>query len=155
GRQRSRQVPDVPFYEKVNRFVFGPTERPEDPLAMDRRVVGAIRSSKGRIGLADVMRVTGLPRSQVDAMMARLMLDYEGTVEVPDDGGIYYVSPAPRRPADEIGEAAQNPAWDRPKKLPPLTGNSGAANFGIGALNLFNLLASLWAIGNHFTLSNV
>lgn len=156
SRRRSRsEQPDVPFYEKVNRFVFGPTERPDDPLAMDRKVVAAIRSGKGRIGLADVMRVTGLPRSRVDAMMARLMLDYEGTVEVSDDGGIYYVFSEIRRTAGELAEAAPRPAWEKPMVLAPLTGNSGGANMAIGLLNLFNLVAAMWAIENHFTIGNL
>jgi hypothetical protein len=155
-RERSAQQPDIPFYEKVNRFVFGPTERPEDPLVMERKVIGAIRAGKGRVGLADVMRVTGLPRSRVDAMMARLMLDYEGTVEVSDDGGIYYVFQELRRTAQQ-GEIVPSPrpAWELQKKLAPLTGNSGGANVAIGLLNLFNLVASMWAIENHFTIGNV
>ena len=155
-RQQSAQQPEVPFYEKVNRFVFGPTDRPEDPLATERRVVQAIRTGKGRIGLADVMRVTGLPRETVDSMMARLMLDYEGTVEVSNDGGIFYIFEALRRTAQETESApAPRPAWERLKRLAPLTGNSGAANVGIALLNSFNLGAAYWAIQNHFTIQNV
>jgi hypothetical protein len=154
-RRRASREPDVPFYEKVNRFVFGPTERPIDPLEIERRVVQQIRAGKGRVGLADVMKVTGLPRETVDSMMARLMLDYEGTVEVSNDGGIYYVFEALRKTAQDVEGPAPRPAWERPKKLAPLTGNSFAANAGIALLNGFNLLASLWAIGNHFTIGNV
>lgn len=154
-RQQRSAEPDVPFYEKVNRFVFGPTEKPVDPLETERRVVQQIRTGKGRIGLADVMKVTGLPRETVDAMMARLMLDYEGTVEVSEDGGIYYVFESLRKTAQDIEAPAPRPAWERLKKLAPLTGNSIAANAGIALLNGFNLLMSLWAIGNHFTIANV
>ncbi len=36
------------------------------------------------------MRVTGLPRDEADPLMSRLMLDYDGSVEVSDEGGIFY-----------------------------------------------------------------
>jgi hypothetical protein len=149
-----RETPAVPFYEKVNRFVFGPPEGREDPLEVERRILAAIRAGKGRIGLADVMRVTGLPRETVDSRMARLLLDYDGTVEVSNEGGITYAFPPLRLTARE-DEPAPRPAWERPKRLAPLTGNGGAANAGIALLNGFNLVMAAWAIGQHLTIANV
>lgn len=153
--RRARREPDVPFYEKVNRFVFGPAERPADPLATEERVVRQIRAGKGRVGLADVMRATGLPREAVDGMMARLMLDYEGTVEVSDAGGIYYVFEALRRSAREDDAAPPAPAWERRRGLPPLTGNGPGADIAIAMLNGFNGLMAAWALANHATLNNL
>jgi hypothetical protein len=151
-RQR-RQEPKVPLYERVNRFFFGPTPPPEDPRENERLVVAAIRAGKGRIGLADVMRVTGLPREQADPMMARLMLDYEGDVDVSEDGGIVYRFAAVRKTAGAPEhEAEPSPAWARSKPLPPLTGNPVGANVAVGALNAFNLLMGAWAIANDMTL---
>ena len=155
--------PRVPLYERVNRFFFGPAARPDDPRENERLVLAAIRAGKGRIGLADVMRVTGLPREQADPMMARLMLDYEGDVGVSEDGGIVYSFPAMRKTAAEPepprASASPSPppaAWDsQPKPLPPLTGNSAGANFAIAALNAFNLLMGFWAIDNGMTLERV
>ncbi|MFO0662806.1 MAG: hypothetical protein U0174_02585 [Polyangiaceae bacterium] len=150
------EEPEVPFYEKVNRFLFGPTPTPVDEGEVKRRIVQEIRAHRGRVGLADVMRVTGLPRATVDPLMAELMLDFEGNVEVSEKGGIYYTFEAIRRTARE-GEthAAAPPAWDKPKALPPLTGNSGAANVLIGLLNGFNLLMSAWVMAKGFTLTNL
>jgi hypothetical protein len=147
----SRQ-PKIPLYERVNRFFFGPPVEPQDPRENERLVVAAIRAGKGRIGLADVMRVTGLPRDQADPMMARLMLDYDGDVEVSEDGGIAYRFPAVRRTASEAAEPQPPAAWTRTKPLPPLTGNPAGANFVITALNAFNLLMGVWAIENDMTL---
>jgi hypothetical protein len=126
----------------------------------ERRILAAIRAGKGRIGLADVMRATGLPREKADPMMARLMLDYEGDVGVSQDGGIFYSFPAMRKTASESEasrpSAPPPAAWDdHPKPLPPLTGNSAGANLGIAALNAFNLLMGFWAIGNGLTLERV
>ena len=156
GRRWSnvREAPRVPFYEKVNRFVFGPPAVPDDPQAMRARVLEEIRIQKGRIGLADVMRITGLPRHEADPMMARLMLDHDGTVEVGEQGGIVYRFEALRRSA---GRDAERPraAWLEPKVLAPLTGNNAGANVGIGLLNAFNLVASASAFAAGLTLSNV
>jgi hypothetical protein len=156
ARTRRREPEEkVAFYEKVNRFVFGPQAPKEDPHVARSRVLQEIRARRGRIGLADVMRVTGLPRDQADPLMARLMLDHDGTVDVSEGGGIVYTFEALRRSASN--EPVQRPraAWERLPQLPPLTGNTAGANVLIALLNGFNLLASFWAIDNHLTLSNL
>jgi hypothetical protein len=160
ARMRRQQEPEVPFYERVNRFVFGPQEAPVDPLAERARIVEEIRARKGRIGLADVMRVTGLSREQADPLMARLMLDYDGDVDVGEQGGIVYRFPQIRKTAglelvSPQGSRARGAAWDAPKVAPPLTGNSAGANFAIAALNGFNLLASAWVLANGMTIHNL
>ena len=160
---RMRDPNEVPFYEKVNRFVFGPPAPPVDPQAMRARILEEIRAQKGRIGLADVMRVTGLPRHEADPLMARLMLDHEGSVDVAEQGGIIYRFESLRRTADEATDGARAPlrgarkqaAWDAPAKLPPLTGNPGGSNLAIAALNGFNLLASGWVLAHGLTISNL
>jgi hypothetical protein len=155
-RMRADEPPKVPFYEKVNRFVFGPTPKPVDPHAARARILAEIRAKKGRVGLADVMRVTGLPREKADPLMAKLMLDHEGTVDVSESGGIVYRFEALRRTAESASsEAAPPPAWNSPAVLPPLTGNSGGANAGIIFLNGFNLVASAWVMHHGLTLSNL
>lgn len=155
-RAMRAEPPDVPFYEKVNRFVFGPTPRPVDPHAMRARVLAEIRRLEGRIGLADVMRVTGLPREQADPLMARLMLDHDGTVDVAEQGGIVYRFEALRRTASEGGGApVVRPAWESPPELPPLTGNSAGANVAIVALNVFNTLAASFVMANGLTIANI
>jgi hypothetical protein len=135
---------DVPLYEKVNRFVFGPSTPPPDPRALERRLVATIRLQKGRIGLLDVLRVTGLPREEADPIMARLLLDYDGDVDVSDDGAITYRFEALRKTAGDVHVDAPPPAWDERATAPPVTGNSGSTNLLIAAVNAFNLgMASL------------
>lgn len=165
GRRRAREADpnEVPFYEKVNRFVFGPPVPPPDPQAMRTRILEEIRIQKGRIGLADVMRVTGLPRAEADPLMARLMLDHDGTVEVAEQGGIVYRFEGMRRTAEaehasasSLAIKARRPAaWDTPATLPSLTGNNDGANIGIALLNGFNLLASGWVLAHGLTISNL
>ncbi|HEY2509966.1 MAG TPA: hypothetical protein VGI39_03895, partial [Polyangiaceae bacterium] len=154
--RRAASRDETPFYERVNRFFFGPTPPPEDPRENERKILSVIRDKKGRIGLSDVMRVTGLPREKADPLMARLMLDYEGDVEVSDDGGIFYRFAALRKTAlDDVPEHAAPAAWTKPKTLPPLTGNTGGANFAIILLNGFNLVMSLFALDAGMTLERL
>ncbi len=150
-----REEDDVRFYEKVNRFVFGPPKPAPDPHAARAAVLEEIRVRQGRIGLADVMRVTGLPRDEADPLMARLMLDHEGTVEVGEQGGIVYRFESLRRTAGDAPAHAQPPAWTKPPVLPPLTGNGLGANVAVVLLNLFNLGASAWVLANDLTISNI
>jgi hypothetical protein len=154
--RREEKKDETPFYEKVNRYFFGPTPPPEDPREIERRVVAEIRVQRGRIGLADVMRVTGLPREEADPMMARLMLDYDGDVGVSDDGGITYKFESIRKTADEgAAEAPPPPAWTKKKTLAPLTGNGAGANILITVLNAFNAIMAIVAINANLTLEKI
>lgn len=154
---RSRQRRDeTPFYEKVNRFFFGPTPPKEDPRAQERAILAELRAQKGRIGLGDVMRVTGLPRAEADPLMARLMLDYDGDVAVSEEGGIVYHFEAMRRTVEEGRSPARpTPAWDAVRPLPPLTGNEAETNALIAGLNLFNIVMSAVAIDQNLTLAKL
>lgn len=156
GRARRGGAPEEPFYERVNRFFFGPTPPVVDPREMERRLLAEMRAQRGRIGLGDVMRVTGLPRSEADPLMARLMLDYDGTVEVGEEGGIVYRFAAVRRTVGEPASAqGPPPVWAVPERLRPLTGNGFGANALVAGLNAFNLGASLWVLQNHFTFARI
>ncbi|TPV95736.1 MAG: hypothetical protein B7733_08460 [Myxococcales bacterium FL481] len=149
---------DVPFYEKVNRFVFGPPRRPPDPLEQRRGLIAEIRHQHGRVGIGDVMRVTGLPRGEADALMSKLMIDLDGEVSVTDDGAIVYTFRDLRR------TAALAPAPSTPRPVPyyqhqaalaPVTGNPTGSNVLFAALNGFNLVASATALANGLTLERL
>jgi hypothetical protein len=158
GYEQRREEPrdEVRFYEKVNRFVFGPPKPAVDPHAMRAKILAEIRAKNGRIGLADVMRVTGLPRDEADPLMAKLMLDHEGDVGVGEQGGIVYTFASLRRSADDRMPApAPPPAWANKPALGPLTGNNAGANVGIVLLNLFNVAASGFVLANDLTISNI
>jgi len=160
ARSRKAAKDETPFYEKVNRFFFGPTPAPVDPRTTERKVLAELRAQKGRIGLADVMRVTGLPRDKADPLMARLMLDYDGDVAVSEEGGIYYHFESMRKTAEADvapSSTARRPpaAWEEPKALAPLTGNTTGSNVLIFGLNAFNLIMSLVAIDQNLTLAKI
>lgn len=149
------QKPKMPFYEKVNRFFFGPEEKPVDEQELSRLALQEIRAQKGRIGLMDLMRVTGLSKEQADPFMAKLMLNHEGDVQVSALGGIYYEFPAMRKTALNEQISSPPPVWQKREILPPFTGNQAGSNLLIASLNGFNLLMSTVAIANGWTIAKL
>jgi hypothetical protein len=146
----------VPFYEKVNRFVFGPEPPPEDPRERERRMLAEIRRQKGRVGVSDVMRVLGVSKKEADPFLARLMLDYDGEVEVADNAGITYHFPDVRRTAAAAGEASTSlPAMLAKVEVAPLTGNPAGSNLLVAALNGFNLVMALVALSLGITIADL
>ena len=153
GRRRKR---GLPFYERVNRFVFGPPAAVEDPRERERRVLEEIRRRDGRVGPGDLMRVTGEAREVAERELLRLVVDYEGDIEVSEDGAILYVFKALRTTAG-AGERlpASRPAWLERRAVPPLTGNSASTNLLLGALNGFNVIVSGVAVAGGITVERV
>lgn len=149
----------LPFYERVNRFVFGPPPTPEpDPAVYRNVVMNAIRSEKGRIALGDVLRVTGLPAERAEALISQLLVDAEGEIEVSDTGALYYRFPRLRQTTEaETAVAPKSPVAELvgPRPLPPLTGNEIGTNLMLVGINAFNLLASGAAIANDLTLGRL
>jgi hypothetical protein len=89
-------------------------------------------------------------------MMSRLMLDYDGTVDVAEEGGIVYRFTSLRKSAAEARpDPRPAPIWAETERLAPLTGNDPGANLLIALLNGFNLVASLWVIAQGLTLHNL
>jgi hypothetical protein len=153
--RRSRK-PKVPFYEKVNRFVFGPRPPERDPREEERAVLAELRRQKGRVTPADVMRVTGLSREDAERLLLRLMVDYQGELEVADTGAIVYRF-AELRSTARAGETERAPApfWGGRSVLLPLTGNDGGSNFLFVLINGFNLAVSGYVLANGLTIERI
>lgn len=149
------QKPKMPFYEKVNRFFFGPEEKPVDEQELSRLALQEIRAQKGRIGLMDLMRVTGLSKEQADPFMAKLMLAHDGDVQVSQTGGIYYEFSAMRKTALNEHISSPPPVWHKRELLPPFTGNTSGSNLLIASLNGFNLFMSTVALANGWTIAKL
>ncbi|HEY0137135.1 MAG TPA: hypothetical protein VGB85_23790 [Nannocystis sp.] len=125
------------FYQRVNGFFLGPPRRAHDPKAAAKLLTAEIRFRRGRIGLSDVVRVTGLAPEPASALVSRLLLDYDGTVDVTDDGAIVYRFPALQPSVDAPVPTAAPAIWRRVRELPAFTGNTLGSNFSIVALTAF------------------
>ena len=156
--QSGRRHKKIAFYEKVNRFVFGPPKPERDKLEEERKVLAEIRAQKGRVSPADVMRVTGLVRDEAERLLLRLMVDYQGDLEVADSGAIIYKFKDLRMTAREQSLATATrpqPAWLERLQVMPLTGNAAGSNVFFVLLNTFNLGASGYVLANGFTLERL
>ena len=149
----------IPFYERVNRFVFGPPAVKSDPRELERQMLGEIRRQKGRIAPGDVMRLTGLPREQAERLLLRLVVDYEGDLAVSETGAITYSFADLRTTVEGAPSSRQDAAptaiWAQRVTLPPLTGNSAGSNLLFGLINGFNLVASGAVLANDLTLERL
>jgi hypothetical protein len=155
GGRRAKQ-PKIPFYEKVNRFVFGPPKVERDPREQERLVLAEVRRQKGRVAPADVMRVTGLDREEAERVLLRLVVDYQGDIEATDEGAVVYRFKDLRTTAAaDRNQPVPQPIWGQQVTLPALTGNTGGSNFLFVLINGFNLAASGYVLANGLTIERL
>ena len=158
ARRRVRGPARVPFYERVNRFVFGPPEPVAEPLALERDVVAEIRRLGARVGPEDVMRVTGQDREAAERTLLRLVVDHDGDIQVDENGAILYVFRALRPTASAPAAAARPavaPIWTRRVSARAVTGNRGGTNAFLVGLNGFNLALSGAAVAAGVTVERL
>jgi hypothetical protein len=126
------------LYEQINRAFFGAPIPREDPLANRRWLTQEIRARQGRIGRSDVERVTGCTPAEAEALLTSMLVDFDGRVEVSEDGAILYVFTA-LRPTAALAEreAPVHPAWLFCRPIPQYTGNPDGATFRIALLWAF------------------
>lgn len=155
GWARQPRKKGLPFYERVNRFVFGPPPVVEDPRERERRVLGEIRRLRGRVGPGDLMRVTGQEREAAERELLRLVVDYDGDVQVSDEGALVYSFKSLRLTSGQSVDAAPAPVWQRRETLPALTGNGAGTNVGLAVLNGFNLSMGAVGVGMGLTIDRI
>ena len=145
GDRHARRLPkdaQPPFYKKVFAFIFGPEEPRPTQVQKDRSLLRLIRARRGVLTNAELVEHTALPLDGADEEMGRLTGAYGGDPRVSEGGEVVYAFPGLMKSAHGRVRAREpNPAWMRLEYPKKLTGNSGAANFGIGAMNGFNLVA--------------
>ena len=140
--RRPANAPKKRFYLSVFDFVFGPKTAPHDPREADKRLLAFLRDHKGRVTAAELSALTGLSLASAEEELTRLMVEYDGEVEVADDGTLLYVFEDVLPSASAAG-TRWTWAWDAADPVPPLTGNTSGTNGVIGAFAGFNLFASM------------
>ena len=140
--RRSPRLPKKRFYQSVFDFVFGPKTAPHDPREADKRLLAFLRDHKGRVTAAELSALTGLSLASAEEELTRLMVEYDGEVEVADDGTLLYVFEDVLPSASAAG-TRWTWAWDTADPVPPLTANTPGTNGVIGAFAGFNLFASM------------
>ncbi len=145
GHRHARRLPkeaQPPFYKKVFAFIFGPEEPRPTQVQKDRSMLRLIRARRGVLTATELIEHTALPVDGAREEMGRLTGAYGGDPRVSEGGEVVYAFPGLMKSAHgKVRAREPNPAWMRLEYPKKLTGNSGTANFGIGAMNGFNLLA--------------
>jgi len=143
GERHARRLPKdarPPFYKKVFAFIFGPEEPRPTQLQKDRTVVQLIQARKGVLTSSELIEHTGLSIDDAVEEMGRLTGAYGGDPRVSEAGVVVYAFPELMRSAHgKVRAREPRPAWMRLQYPKKLTGNSRGADFGIGAMNGFNL----------------
>ncbi len=144
GHAHARRLPKdarPPFYKRVFAFIFGPDEPKPTQLQKDRSVVQLIRARKGVLTSSELIEHTALSADDADEEMGRLTGAYGGDPQVSDAGEVVYAFPELMKSAHgKVRASEPKPAWMRLEYPKKLTGNSAGSNFGIGAMNGFNLM---------------
>ncbi len=142
GRQLRRKPPSKRFYHSVFDFVFGPTLPPLDPRETEKAIVAYLRDHGGRITASEVVALRGLSLADAEQELTRLMAEFNGEVEVSDDGTLIYVFQDLLVSAEAAGAGWQYD-FDTPEIHRRLTGNTTGANLAVGGFAGFNLLGAL------------
>ncbi len=146
GHSHARRLPKnarPPFYKKVFAFIFGPEEPQPTQVQKDRSALQLIRARNGVLTSAELVEHTGLALPDANEEMGRLTGAYGGDPRVSERGEVVYAFPGLMKSAHgKVRAREPKPAWLRLEYPKKLTGNNAGANWGIGAMNGFNLAAA-------------
>jgi hypothetical protein len=146
--RRNQQKSGRAFYKSVFGFVFGEGDPNNLWDEAERKyVISYIRSHKGVVTLEELMALTGRENDAANALMNRLLLEYEGEPGVTDEGTVVYSFPELMRTSDASQKAiGQVPVLNPATKLVvPFSANKPRTNGWIIFFNAFNL-----AFGSYF-----
>ncbi|MCB0701728.1 MAG: hypothetical protein KDC55_03385 [Ignavibacteriae bacterium] len=134
------------FIQSVYDFVFGP-ERPEfDPLNDTKEVATYIRDHSDKITSADIINLSGVDYDEADSRLAEYASKFRGSIDITENG----TAVADFRDLSVISSKLEGGKVEYyiDEVEPPyeMTGNTSGRNFGIGFMNLFNLLMSIAVI---------
>ncbi len=137
-RQAKRRKP---FHRAVFEFVFGVEDNADVRERMERKAfVSFIRENRGVISLEELMALTGRSREEADALVSRLMLEFDGEPRVSEAGTLNFFFPGLLLTSGQ----APRPYVLADQELIPFTRNPSRTNGWIIFLNGFNVVFGLY-----------
>jgi hypothetical protein len=143
NNQRRRPREGRAFYKSVFGFVFGDGDPNKGWEETERKhIISYIQGSKGVITLEELMAMTGREPDDANALMNRLLLEFEGEPGVTDNGTLIYSFPELMRTSrGSQGAPGQVRVESGPSKMPvSFSANKSRTNGWIIFFNTFNLL---------------
>lgn len=141
-QKKSKKKPSEPIYKKIFRYVFGPEDK-SDPLAAEKAFARFVRQNNGRVTAADWASRTGSSLEAAEQALTASAMRFRGDIDVSEDGALVYRFDDLRVTSEAGAEEGQAPApiWNRPARVPSLTGkNPKGTNTWVTVLNAFNLI---------------
>ncbi len=139
GVKRSRKPH---FHEDIFAFVFGPTVPDPPTKAKDQEILAWINAQRGVITLTELITRTGLSVEDAQQEMTRLLVRYDGQVDIEENGELLYTFQKVRVSAYEAGKlrvepSPAPPSWHRFEPDAQLNGNTFTRNGIISLMAVF------------------
>lgn len=128
------------FVASVYDYVLGPARVAPHPRAQHREVAAFVRGNRGVLTVADVQKLSGMPRGEAEAFFANFVAEQDGNAEITDDGVLYATFEELLRSHSTAHDEPIVYYWDEYDAPYELTGNSAGKNVLVTALALFNLV---------------
>lgn len=129
-------------------YVFGETPPSIDPLMLEKQVLNYVYHHNLQITVSELISITGWSVYKAETEMTKLLVNYDGTVDVNQEGVIIYSFPKLEEPALSY-EKEKSFIWKNPLKLHSFNQNFSYENTLITGFNLFIMVFSgaMWSLG--------
>ena len=147
------------FHEKVNNFVFGiDNDALINEYSFKRKILNHIKINHGYTNIYDIMKITSLTKENIQSILAKLVIDYNGKFIINNNGIVTYYFPELMLTIESersISKRIVSPIWLTKISIPAFTGNSTLSNALIFTFNAFNMGMSLFVIHNDLTIDKI
>lgn len=136
------------FITSTFRYVFGEKQNKIDNLSLEKQILSYIYHHNQQITVSELISLTGWSIKRAEEEMTKLLVNYDGTVNVDPDGVIIYTFPHLTQPA--LAYQPEKPfIWQNLLKLWSWNKNFTYKNALITGFNLFILAISgaMWGMG--------
>ena len=143
--QKYLQKPKRFSYQTLS-YIFGEKRKAKDRLFIEKIILHYIRHNKGKIVIAELVQITGWSVYQAETQAARLLANYNGEVEVTEDGVIIYNfyelahTDVSLTKQQDIIQSLK--VWERPLPERKMNDNDEATNVKLEKINKTNLIVS-------------
>lgn len=134
--------PKKSFITSVFDFVFGPARFELTVQDNFTEIVSYLRKNRGVISKFEMKGLAGWTSDKLEDFFSECVAKFNGIVEISSEGLLYARFPELLYTSGNSKDGKIEWYWDEYEDEYKVTGNTGEANFGIFAMNIFNLVFS-------------